>query len=281
MKLKSLIVGCFVLVQVAAFTACQTVAVHEGSRSIASSPMGLDAAITSLARSSTLERTAITQIIESQVLQGAKVASVVGTSGEAGYVAALLSALGPSNSALAEKLKLSAASKSQLLVEIRANYNAMKTAAASGIDTGNVAGAGFGIPSSSQAELNSLTARLDAQLKAELATSFQNANVGAQRNPANKATLKKIILTGAKLAQLYGKSVVGELKCVANGDLSDPEALNNFASILDKMTQGHATDAVEAWKTAANGVIGKDTRCALSGLPCDGLAKGMGTGCPL
>ncbi len=145
MRLKELLVVSFSAFQIAAFSGCQTLP----SRRIASAPVGMTAAIESLARGSTLDRFAITQIIETEVLNGAKLASVVGTSAEMGYVSSLLRAIGPTDSALAEKLRLAEGAKSQIFAEIRATYGQMRQNAQAGIDVGNTSVSGFGIPNAS------------------------------------------------------------------------------------------------------------------------------------
>ncbi len=260
MKLNSLIVAGFVLVQVAAFTACQTAGVREtGSRGIASVvPMGMNAAIEGLVRTTGLERTAITQIIEREVYQGATIATVVAKN-EVGALSTLIKAF-QNNPVLAEKLKLTAGSKSQVLADLNANLSAMKTAAAGGIDPGSVAGTGFGIPSAD--------------------TMRKNASLGAARNPANKATLWNIVKLEGQLEKVYGGKVVGNLNCVANGDLSDPAALKNFEATLAGMTQESTQNAEEAFVKSEMKVIGKDTHCALTGAPCDALdSSNMGKTC--
>ncbi len=253
MKLNSLIVAGFVLVQVAAFTACQTAAVREnGSRGIASVvPTGLTAAFETLARGSTLDRVALTSIIETEVLRGAKIASVVGTGAEFGAVSSLIKALG--NNAIVERLKLKEGSKTKILAELNANVTAMKAAAGAGTDTGTVAATGFGIP----VDKTGLTRK--------------NASLGAARNPANKATLWNIVKIEENLEKVYGGKIVGDLNCVANGDLSDPEALKNFETTLAGMTQETTQDPEEAFVKSEMKVIGKDTHCALAGAPCDAL----------
>ncbi len=134
-------------------TGCQTAVIH-GTETMARRPasgvVGLAAGIEALSNASRLSPTAVTQIIETQVLRNsATIASVLGTSGEAAVLASIIRNLESTDSSLVNALHLRVDLQKQSTANLKAVMRQMIEAAGAGIDVGTVDAMGFGIPSAS------------------------------------------------------------------------------------------------------------------------------------
>jgi len=286
----NLIVAVLSVIQISALaTGCQTAKVKETADNTKTentlrkpaSLGGLDAGIDALVNASRMSRGEVTQIIEQQVLRNTTtVSAVIGTANEGAVLSSIIRKLEATNSPLAAALHLSGTSKATALTDLKAAQQAMIASANRGTDVGNTGAGGFGIPSTQTQDENvRLINRLQGQLKADLLEANTNAMAGARRVPANEKTLKRIIKTAAQIAQNQGAEVLGKMKCVANGDLSDPEAIENLAEILDTVMGSGNRDLVQAWTQASVSRIGRDTRCQLANNSCDVLNSNFSRGC--
>lgn len=299
MKIHSLVATSFCLIQLLAFTACQTAPMKDGDRAPASTPPGLTQAVEGLSRAANLTKLEVSQLVEAAVLNGTSLSSVA--SNKAGAMAiqnlvtmlqssktpALVGQFSPEQRAkiLAniKSLRAIVAGKPTIIADLKKAQAEMALAAASGNDFGNSGSTGLGaIPGAAAAdpEVAQLMSRMGGQLRAAQEQLNKNIELGVQRNPANEKSLRKLKKTAAMLNAAVNRVIVEDASCIANGDLGDPEAIENFVTILETMVSSNdLKDTVEAWSKASIQTIGKDSRCNLVAAPCKALSAEMGKGC--